>query len=105
MAVIFKIMWQIIKAIFDFLSGVNKVVEKSLPSEKIQEAKFEQAKKRLVINEELKVVKRIAQYLTLHPRIDVDVVVDLFADDLHEEDIKEIRLLLHKQFPHRKPKT
>ena len=74
-----------IVAFFEFLIGVNKVVEKSLPSEKIQEAKFEVKKPTLEIGERIKRQNKIFSKIKNVPDADVRSFVLEFTD-LNEED-------------------
>lgn len=78
-------MLEVIKLIFRFLIGTNKVVEKALPSEKIQEAKFEVKKPTLEIRERIKRQNKIFNRIKNVPDADVESFVREFTD-LNEED-------------------
>ena len=78
-------MLEVIKLIFRFLIGTNKVVEKALPSEKIQEAKFEVKKPTLEIRERIKRQNKIFNKIKNVPDADVRSFVLEFTD-LNEED-------------------
>lgn len=82
-------MWQIleaIKAFFKFGESVNKVVEKSLPSEKIQEEKFELKKPRLAGKEITKLFDKRFHDLRHHPELDIRENVRLICGVLNDED-------------------
>ena len=78
-------MLEVIKLIFRFLIGTNKVVGKALPSEKIQEAKFEVKKPTLEIHERIKRQNKIFNRIKNVPDADVRSFVLEFTD-LNEED-------------------
>lgn len=78
-------MWAFINSIFQFLIGVNKVVEKSLPSEKVAEEKFEIQKPTLEINERIKRQNKIFNKIKNLPDADVKSFVLEFTD-LNEKD-------------------
>ena len=78
-------MLEVIKLIFRFLIGTNKVVEKALPSEKIQEAKFEVKKPTLEIHERIKRQNKIFNKIKNVPDADVRSFVLEFTDS-NEED-------------------
>ena len=78
-------MLEVIKLIFRFLIGTNKVVEKALPSEKIQEAKFEVKKPTLEIHERIKRQNKIFNKIKNVPDADVRNFVLEFTD-LTEKD-------------------
>ncbi len=78
-------MWQAILAAFKVWIGINKVVEKALPSEKIQEAKFEVKKPTLEITERIKRQNKIFNKIKNVPDADVRNFVLEFTD-LNEED-------------------
>ena len=50
-------MWQSIIAFFEAWISTNRVIEKALPSEKVNEAKLEQKKQRLEFQEKEKLRK------------------------------------------------
>ena len=78
-------MWQAILAAFKVWIGINKVVEKALPSEKIQEAKFEVKKPTLEIHERIKRQNKIFNKIKNVPDADVKSFVKEFTD-MSEED-------------------
>lgn len=78
-------MWQAILAAFKVWIGINKVVEKALPSEKIQEAKFEVKKPTLEIDERIKRQNKIFNKIKNVPDADVRSFVLEFTDT-NEED-------------------
>jgi hypothetical protein len=78
-------MWQAILAAFKVWIGINKVVEKALPSEKIQEAKFEVKKPTLEIGERIKRQNKIFNKIKNVPDADVKSFVLEFTD-MNEED-------------------
>ncbi len=78
-------MWQAILAAFKVWIGINKVVEKALPSEKIQEAKFEVKKPTLEISERIKRQNKIFNKIKNIPDADVRNFVLEFTD-LTEKD-------------------
>jgi len=78
-------MWQAILAAFKVWIGINKVVEKALPSEKIQEAKFEKTLPTLEISERIKRQNKIFNKIKNVPDADVKSFVMEFTD-LNEED-------------------
>lgn len=90
-------MWEAIKAIFLAWTSANRVAEKALPSEKIQEAKFEQAKKRLEFKEKEKILKAAFKFLKNREDLDINTYVDYSLDGLEEDDRKEITILLTSQ--------
>ena len=96
-------MWEAIKAFFLAWSSTNKVVEKALPSEKIQEEKFEQAKPRLELEEKQAVIRVAFQYLKNDTEINIDNYVNFSLDHLSEGDQKEIKQILkEKVYEYRK---
>ena len=78
-------MWQAILAAFKVWIGINKVVEKALPSEKIQEAKFELKKPTLEIHERIRRQQKIFNKIKNVPDADVKSFVEEFTD-MSEED-------------------
>ena len=78
-------MLKVIKLIFRFLIGTNKVVEKALPSEKIQEAKFEVKKPTLEISKRIRRQQKIFNKIKNVPDADVKSFVKEFTD-MSEED-------------------
>jgi hypothetical protein len=78
-------MWQAILAALKVWIGINKVVEKALPSEKIQQAKFEVTKPTLEISERIKRQNKIFNKIKNVPDADVRNFVLEFTD-LNEED-------------------
>ena len=78
-------MWQAILAAFKVWIGINKVVEKALPSEKIQEAKFEKTLPTLEIHERIKRQNKIFNKIKNVPDADVESFVREFTD-MNEED-------------------
>jgi hypothetical protein len=86
-------MLEVIKLIFRFLIGTNKVVEKALPSEKIQEAKFEVTKPTLTESQVKKIAdkrNRLADEmfgdLEGHPELSVADKVYYEAKELDETE-------------------
>lgn len=94
-------MWETIKAFFLAWSSTNKVIEKTLPSEKIQESKFEIKRERLEANERIVIYRRISTHIQMHPKEDIDAYVDVACSDMNIEDREEIRTALHKRFKNR----
>ena len=78
-------MWQAILAAFKVWIGINDVVEKALPSEKIQEAKFEVKKPTLEIHERIRRQQKIFNKIKNVPDADVKSFVEEFTD-MSEED-------------------
>ena len=78
-------MWQAILAALKVWIGINKVVEKALPSEKIQEAKFELKKPTLEIHERIRRQQKIFNKIKNVPDADVRNFVLEFTD-MNEED-------------------
>ena len=78
-------MWELITALFNAITGVSKAVEKGLPSDKIQEAKFEVKKPTLEISERIKQQKRIFNKIKNVPDADIRSFVLEFTDS-NEED-------------------
>lgn len=78
-------MWQVILAAFKVWIGINKVVEKALPSEKIQEAKFEKTLPTLEVGERIKRQNKIFNKIKNVPDADVKSFVLEFTD-LNKED-------------------
>ena len=78
-------MWQAILAALKVWIGINKVVEKALPSEKIQEAKFEVKKPTLEIHERIRRQQKIFNKIKNVPDADVKSFVEEFTD-MSEED-------------------
>ena len=74
-----------LKLLFELLIGTNKVVEKALPSEKIQEAKFELKKPTLEIHERIRRQQKIFNKIKNVPDADVKSFVEEFTD-MSEED-------------------
>ena len=80
-------MWQAILAALKVWIGINKVVEKALPSEKIQEAKFEVKKPTLEISERIRRQQKIFNKIKNVPDADVKSFVEEFTD-MNEEDTR-----------------
>ena len=78
-------MWQAILAAFKVWIGINDVIEKALPSEKIQEAKFEVKKPTLEIHERIRRQQKIFNKIKNVPDADVKSFVKEFTD-MSEED-------------------
>ena len=72
-------------ALFNAITGVSKAVEKGMPNEKIQEAKFEVKKPTLEIRERIKRQNKIFNRIKNVPDADVKSFVEEFTD-LNEED-------------------
>ena len=90
-------MWQWLVALFQAWNSANKVAEKALPSKKIQEEKFEQAKPRLEYEEKQATICVAFQYLKNEPEIDIDNYVNYSFDHLSEDDQKEIKQILKEK--------
>lgn len=88
-------------ALFESIKAIFVFANKVAPSEKIQEANAERKKLRLELKEMDKILEESRLYLSVHPRITVDVYVSLKFDLLDEEDREEIRTALHEMFPKR----
>lgn len=96
-------MWQFLVALFQAWTSTNKVVEKALPSEKVNNEKFEQAKPRLTLIEKEKTVSVAFHYLKNDTEIDIDNYVNYALDHLSDGDQKEIKQLLkEKVYEYRK---
>ena len=78
-------MWKTLYAAFKVWIGINDVIEKALPSEKIQEAKFEVKKPTLEIHERIKRQNKIFNKIKNVPDADVRNFVLEFTD-LTEKD-------------------
>ena len=78
-------MWELITALFNAITGVSKAVEKGLPSDKIQEAKFEVKKPTLEISERIKQQNKIFNKIKNVPDADIRSFVLEFTDS-NEED-------------------
>ena len=78
-------MWKTLYAAFKVWIGINDVIEKALPSEKIQEAKFEVKKPTLEISERIKRQNKIFNKIKNIPDADVRNFVLEFTD-LTEKD-------------------
>ena len=76
-----------LKLLFELLIGTNKVVEKALPSEKIQEAKFEKTLPTLEVAERIKRQNKIFNKIKNVPDADVESFVREFTD-MNEEDTR-----------------
>jgi len=74
-----------LKLLLELLIGTNKVVEKALPSEKIQEAKFEVKKPTLEMHERIRRQQKIFNRIKNIPDADVKSFVLEFTD-LNDED-------------------
>lgn len=95
-------MFEFLIALFTAWHSANKVVEKALPSEKIQEGKFDLAQERLTVDERTKILKHSKRYLILHLRQSVDAFVNVAYDKLSSEDKEDLRQALYELFPKRK---
>ena len=80
----FKGILEVILAFFKFGESTNKVIEKGLPSAKIQEEKFEIQKTTLETKEWRKLYNQIASHLQMHPKEDIDAYVNIVCDNLEE---------------------
>lgn len=78
-------MFEWLTALFNAITGVSKAVEKGMPNEKIQEAKFEVKKPTLEISERIKRQNKIFNKIKNVPDADVNSFVREFTD-LNEED-------------------
>ena len=78
-------MFEWLTALFNAIAGVSKAVEKGMPSDKIQEAKFEVKKPTLEITERIKRQNKIFNKIKNVPDADVRNFVLEFTD-LNEED-------------------
>jgi hypothetical protein len=94
-------MLKLLQSIFDFLRGVNTVVEKSLPSEKVADAKFEIAKEKLTVKQRTQLYNKIVSHLQMHPKEDINLYVEVVCDSWEAEDKEEIKLALYKRFENR----
>ena len=88
-------------ALFESIKAIFVFANKVTPSEKIQEEKFEIRKLRIGLKEKDRILEESRLYLSVHPRITVDVYVALKFDLLDEQDREEIRTALHEMFPNR----
>jgi hypothetical protein len=94
-------MWKIFEWLFRAWDSANKVAEKGLPSEKVNDAKFEIAKEKLSVKERRVVYNGIVTYLQMHPKEDIDLYVEIVCDSWSEDDKAEVKLALHKRFENR----
>lgn len=78
-------MLQLLTAFFNAIFGLSKAVEKGLPSDKIQEAKFEVKKPTLEIHERIKRQNKIFNKIKNVPDADVRNFVLEFTD-MNEQD-------------------
>ncbi len=78
-------MWKTLYAAFKVWIGINDVIEKALPSEKIQEEKFEVKKPTLEISERIRRQQKIFNKIKNVPDADVKSFVKEFTD-MSEED-------------------
>jgi len=88
-------------AIFESIKAVFVFSTKVAPSEKIQEKNAERKELRLELREMDRIIEESRLYLSVHPRITVDVYVALKFDLLDNEDREEIRTVLKQMFPNR----
>lgn len=86
-------MWEAILAAFKVWIGINKVVEKALPSEKIQEDKFEITKETLtekqikkIADERNRLADEIFGDLRRHPELSVWDKVNFECKQLDSEE-------------------
>ncbi len=87
-------MWEFLKWIFKFGTSANEVAIKAMPSEKIQEEKFEQKKPRLEFEEKEKLRKKAFNAIYKNTAVDVGVYVKYALDHLAEDDQQELTALL-----------
>lgn len=78
-------MFEWLTALFNAITGVSKAVEKGLPTDKIQEAKFEKTLPTLEISERIKRQNKIFNRIKNVPDADVESFVKEFTD-MNEED-------------------
>jgi hypothetical protein len=78
-------MFEFLAALFNAIAGVSKAVEKGMPNDKIQEAKFEVKKPTLEIHERIKRQNKIFNKIKNVPDADVRNFVLEFTDT-NEED-------------------
>ena len=82
-------------ALFGFLT-------KATPDDKVQEERQELHKERLVGIERDRILRKCSTYLTFHTHQDIDNYVNFTWGHLHEDDIKDLKALLHQKFIERK---
>ena len=80
----------------------NKVVEKALPSEKVNDEKFLLDKERLSVKERMKILRASRTYLIFHPKQKIDTFVEVAFDGLNTDDKEDLRTALKELFPKRK---
>ena len=78
-------MWQIVEAALKVWAGINSIINKAQPSEKIQEGKFEVKKPTLEISERIRRQNKIFNRIKNIPDADVRSFV-LELTDLNEGD-------------------
>ena len=78
-------MFEWLTALFNAITGVSKAVEKGMPNEKIQEAKFEVKKPTLEISKRIRRQQKIFNKIKNVPDADVKSFVKEFTD-MSEED-------------------
>jgi len=78
-------MFEWLTALFNAITGVSKAVEKGMPNDKIQEAKFEKTLPTLEVGERVKRQNKIFNRIKNIPDADVKSFVLEFTD-LNEED-------------------
>ena len=92
----------ILMAFFESVAGVSQMVEKGLPTPKIQEEKFEIKKPALEAKEKQKILRQSKAYLTFNPRQKVATYINFkYGQALSTEDVAELILALDELFPRR----
>lgn len=97
-------MWGWLKSLFDAWDSSNMVALKAMDSEKIQEEKFEIKRERLEDDEWRIRYKKIADYLQMHPKEDIDSYVNVVCENMEKEQKEDVRTALHNRFRNREEK-
>lgn len=79
-------MWQAILAFFKAWSSTNEVIVKTLPSEKVNDAKFEIKKPRLQSREMTLLFDKRFHDLRHHPELDIRDNVRMICGVLNDDD-------------------
>lgn len=84
-------MWQsIILAALKVWAGINSIINKAQPSEKIQEETFKLKKPRLSGQEMTRIFDKRFHDLRHHPELDITTNVSMICNDLNAEDRAEL---------------
>jgi len=94
-------MFEWLTALFNAITGVSKAVEKGLPTEKIQEEKFEIKKQRITLKERDKILRESELFLDFRPRLLPIDYVNWKFDSLDNDDVQDILTILNKKYSKR----